>query len=121
MYNHDAYIANRAVSADIMEPSHASSQVPATSVKKRLFDTVVEMSEVYARAPVGISLTLLHVCTPNDTIIADTRVGSPWPTCRGGRAAPSLSRFPLTRRRICSESFAWFTAQIFIYTVQYFV
>ena len=56
-------MANRAVSADIMEPSHASSQVPATSVKKRLFDTVVEMSEVYARAPVGITLTLLHVCT----------------------------------------------------------
>ncbi len=63
VYNHDAYMANRAVSADIMEPSHASSQVPATSVKKRLFDTVVEMSEVYARAPVGITLTLLHVCT----------------------------------------------------------
>jgi hypothetical protein len=63
VYNHDAYMENRAVSADIMEPSHASSQVPATSVKKRLFDTVVEMSEVYARAPVGITLTLLHVCT----------------------------------------------------------
>jgi hypothetical protein len=46
VYNHDTYMSNRAVSADIMEPSHAASQVPAKSVKKRLFDTVVEMSEV---------------------------------------------------------------------------
>ena len=48
VYNHDAYMSSRAVSADIMEPSHASSQVPAKSLKKRLFDTVIEMSEVYA-------------------------------------------------------------------------
>jgi hypothetical protein len=104
VYNHDAYMSNRAVSADIMEPSHAASQVPAKSIKKRLFDTVVEMSEVCVRPRLEFysHQRILHLRISSQRLLVErcishpalthsnravTPAGSPSRTCAAHQAA----------------------------------
>ena len=103
VYNHDAYMSNRAVSADIMEPSHASSYVAAKSVT-RLLHTVVEMSEVYANTAQPRMQSMSPLLDPHSSSgishaspfhsshsffrRADTQAGLQCPTCRGNLAAP---------------------------------